>query len=714
MANNTLLASDYFASGSLAAGWSTLSFGLAALIGGSSGAYYAEPPNTTTAGAQMWGALSWPNDQISEVTIHAVPSSVSNVIVPFVRWQSTTVITGYALDISSSSYTLYKYINGASTTLISGSVTVSAGDVWSLVAAGSCLIVYQNQKMVNFVYDSAVSSGTPGFWISDTSPTTHAQISSWRGYSMQQQDGIWTKKQIVLPVTPSLDLPSGSVGELGPQNPSIIYEGNSQLGFSGNVYKMWFTSVGDGNTTGSIGYAESQDLYNWTRKATNVLSASGVGWTPFVIKSGGTYYLFDGGGTVQLYTSSDGISWALNNSSLFTKTNLVYFAPLIDIAGTWYAFYSDFSGYPPVTGYATASALTGPWTDGGNIASLNGLYGIQKIWQINGTYYAWGQSVNPNAQSTKPGIDPGEGLRMQSASITSGWTNPVNSIHHDSQVCGVNGVDSSCVPGALLDLNGKAAMIYQVNQDDAIATTKSIFQLAIATAPTSVENLVLYGEDAVQQTATDSFARSAGSLGANWTTPTSAGSLKIASSGIVEASATATNSIAFYNAASFGTAQYSEIVVPVLSASGNYVSPLVYAQSSGVNGYYALIQGPTGTKATVVIRKVVNGTATAIGPTVAFTPNTSNKYRLMVYQGSDGFNVLSFFQGGYLVAQVQDYSNAFTSGSPGIFISAGTLADAQISSWAGGNANVIPNYPSGSSWMQANRDFINKRGILGN
>jgi len=53
-------------------------------------------------------------------------------------------------------------------------------------------------------------------------------------------------------------------------------------------------------------------------------------------------------------------------------------------------------------------------------------------------------------------------------------------------------------------------------------------------------------------------------------------------------------------------------------------------------------------------------------------------------------NVLTLFQNGFQVLQVEDEANLLTSGSPGFAMYRGTLANAQVSAWDGGNAGVIP------------------------
>jgi hypothetical protein len=82
-----------------------------------------------------------------------------------------------------------------------------------------------------------------------------------------------------------------------------------------------------------------------------------------------------------------------------------------------------------------------------------------------------------------------------------------------------------------------------------------------------------------------------------------------------------------------------------------------------------------------------------IGPAAPSTIQIGDVIRLGVSIGSDGFPSLALYQNGWSILQVEDYSNQFTSGNPGMSLEAGTaVTNAQVSLWSGGNANVIPAY----------------------
>ena len=111
---------------------------------------------------------------------------------------------------------------------------MAASDVWALCAAGSCISVYQNYKRIFYYYDTTYTSGIPGFAQYDGTNITHSQISSWRGYSAVQQDGIWQKQGVTIAPL-SGELPIGVQ-----PSATVLYEGNAQI-LSGTVFKMWFS-----------------------------------------------------------------------------------------------------------------------------------------------------------------------------------------------------------------------------------------------------------------------------------------------------------------------------------------------------------------------------------------------------------------------------------------------------------------------------------------
>jgi hypothetical protein len=682
MANNQLLASDNFASGSLAAGWSAI-FGQSTTQIVNVPPMVAEPNALSTSAGQQWTGLTWPKDHASEVTVNALTTEAGNSIIALnVRMQSGAN-SGYQVNIqnqnSVSNAVIYRLDAGVATAIsTTGTVTAAvAGDVLTFQAAGSCLSVYQNGKQIVFAYDTNYISGTPGFGLYSTVNVAHCRVSSWRGYSAVQQDGIWQKQGIVIPAIAADIIGSG---ELGPQNPSIIFEGNAQL-LSGNVFKMWFANGSQ------IGYAESTDGIAWTRRTPNVITTFGV--APSVIKVGATYHLYDSqvGQTVHHWTSSDGITWTLQSANVFSRANTVYFSVVAIINGTWNALYTDENNaaFPLTTRLATSSdGVT--WTDYGSNPVASNFWGVVQVFNVNGTYYAWGQTVNPNAmETTKPGIDPGSGLRMQTTDFIT-WTNPVHSLSYSQIFEGVNEPDGGAFVSFPVNVGGKAYMYYSAGPDDAIQTTKSILQIALAIGPAPIASIVTAKEDGVQQVATDSFASGLG----NWTTPTGQNAVQIVG-GVAEGTTIGANNFAVYTGPSSptGNNQYSEITIAALTGV-SFIIPAVLMSTTAATCYSGVVKGPAGSlgSTSVSIQRLIAGVNLTLVSAIPATPTVGDVWRLVSTALTGVGTVLSLYQNGYLVAQVTDTTtSALTSGQPGFLLNPTTsLVNATISLWAGGTA----------------------------
>jgi hypothetical protein len=708
MANNTLLASDSFASGSLAAGWSVIPTNSFSQITGSP--FVAEPPSTAASGSrQMWTGLAFPNDQTSEITINAITSESGTQAELWVRVQSGSY-SGYLVTITNGTVGLFRMDSGVATGLGSAqSVTLAAGDIFSLTIAGSAIVVYQNYKQVHRFMDATYTSGAPGFGATSTVNVTHVKVGSWRGYNAIQQDGIWQKQAILNGLAPlSGDFATGSGGI---SNSSPLYDVNPQLispDASGKVYKMWFSAGAPGAETNCY-YAESTDLINWTRSGTTVVANFGA---PFVIKNGSTYYLYAqptgamGSGNFALYTSTTGApnSFTQVSANVFGKgtagqwdDNIIwYLQPVAIINGTWYFLYSAGTNLATTRlslGLATSPdgivltrEPTNPVLQGGGGSSVVNSCALANV---NGTYYMWMFGNVIGQGSANPSLNPGEGVRYSTTNFKN-WVGPVHSVHRTQINEGVNFVGGQSYPNSIFTVGNQTYMIIQCAVND--GGLRSEYQLSLATAPATIAQIVTQNEDAVQQVATDPFTRSPGTLGSNWTTPTGGSAAQIVSPNYVEATVLGTAAYAAYTGASFNADQYSDITIQSLFSVNSNLNAMVRMSTSSLTGYLLNIVGPLNSATFVKVYKLVSGSFTQLGDSagVQITAQVGDVFRLHVVG-----NVLSVFQNGFMILQLQDVNNTITSGSPGFRMVDGTdLTRAQISAWAGGNANVIPTYPS--------------------
>jgi hypothetical protein len=701
--NNQLLASDNFVSGSLAAGWSPLpGLAKAQVVVGSPNV--TEPNVVGTGAGQIWTGITWPNDQISEVTIQNLSNAnASNTVGLAVRFNSV-VQSGYLAILNglSGNLIVFKDVAGSVTQLgstVTG-LTFAAGDVVSFQAAGAGLTVYKNGQRIYFLYDTTFTSGSPGFDQNSGVSVSASQVSAWRGYSAVQQDGIWQKQGITIaPVVGDL---SNTTPGVGIQCWNIFQDTNAQI-LSGTVFKTWIVSDWSNDVQSSMFYAESTDGINWTRRPTAVLAGVTNG---SVFKVGSTYYMYgqasgaSGSGNMLVYTSSDGISWAQQTpSQVLSKGtggqwDAGSFYNIISVAivgGTWYGFYNAANGGPFSTGLATSTDGIN-WTKFGSSPVIQSALTGSALANVGGTWYMWCTANQPGQGGTS--LDPFEMVRYSSTNLTT-WTFSAHSMHMSQLYESVNALTGGLTCGAILDVGGKAYQYTNSSQGDSSAP--QVGQIGLAIAPVSISSVVLFGEDAAQQIAADGFTSGIGDLSSNWVTPTGSTKLQIVAGNSCEGTVLATSCFMAYAGASFSPNHYSEVVLKTLSDSGQFISPAVRMQIGAKSWYAINLQGPVGTlNASLSIARQVAGVSTQLGPAHNITPQIGDVYRISVFNGSDGFPVLSVFQNGFLILQATDYgSSALSTGFPGMGIFASTsLANAQLSSWAGGNANVIPAYPS--------------------
>lgn len=695
MANNTLVASDGFvrANGALGANWTALP----TFAGGQIVSNQVEPTATSTNCGQFWNANVFPNDQTSEVTIGTGFISEAGSVLTLIVRSSAGVATWYQAAITNSTAQISKVIAGSPTTLgaLASGLTIASGNVWALTAVGACITLYQNYKRIAYFYDGAIASGAPGFAESSTVGITHVTVSSWRGYNPIQQDGIWQKQGITIPATTADLTPNGSAVFGVYQNTAILHEGNAQL-LSGVVYKTWFTSGPPGSV--NIFYAESLDGISWTRSVSPVLAAF---TNPTIFKNGSTYNMYvqqQFPGNIFLFQSTDGINWAQISSTVLVSgtagqwdSNGLFLLSVVGIiGGTWTGLYTgsstaNFSLYK--LGLATSpDGIT--WTKSGSNPVLSNAVNSTAVVKVGSLYYGWfGGNQVGQGNASAPNQDPQDAVRYSSPDLIT-WTPSSPSLHHSQFFEGLNGNTGTCVPTAIININGKAYMYSISSPGDAIAP--QIYQVGLAIAPVTIAQLITQPETALSSVAVDLFQRADGGLGANWTTITGQNPLQIVSH-VVESTVVSTASAGAYTGAVFGNDQFCQVTIGALGVNGFCVL-FVRGITSAATWYQLNVVGPVASLNTtqIAIFKSIAGATTQIGPFFSVTPQIGDVFTLSVIG-----NVLTAYQNGYIIGQVEDVNNSILSGSPGVQLDTigGVLSGASITAFAGGNANVIPVYP---------------------
>jgi hypothetical protein len=137
-----------------------------------------------------WNALTWPNDQWSQITAAATSSTAD--IGPELRMNTSGIVTCYRMQWggvnlgSSGSALIRKGSAGTFSTLTTMTgLTVSLGDSLLGVNNGSELLLYYNGICIGPASDISVTSGAAGFEMFGDAVSGNAQISAWSGGSFQ-------------------------------------------------------------------------------------------------------------------------------------------------------------------------------------------------------------------------------------------------------------------------------------------------------------------------------------------------------------------------------------------------------------------------------------------------------------------------------------------------------------------------------------------------
>jgi hypothetical protein len=137
-----------------------------------------------------WNALTWANDQWSQITFGTLAAS-GGFVGPEMRMNESGAITTYRLNRggatgTSQNATIQKLVSGTDTVLttISG-LTVNVGDKFLGVVNGSNIYLYWNGFLIGSATDSSIASGAAGLEMFDNSVVSNAAISAWSGGSFQ-------------------------------------------------------------------------------------------------------------------------------------------------------------------------------------------------------------------------------------------------------------------------------------------------------------------------------------------------------------------------------------------------------------------------------------------------------------------------------------------------------------------------------------------------
>lgn len=301
-------------------------------------------------------------------------------------------------------------------------------------------------------------------------------------------DSVWHRLGVVL---------ADTVGQVQLAESSVLFEGSPQiLTGAGTVFKIWYTYV-DGSGNPQVGYAESLEGVVWHRYTSNPVIAGHCRGS--IVKNGSTYVYYGTNGfvgSVDQYTSSDGISWTLAHSAVITAGSAgqynesgVFNSWVIIEGGTWKMLLDGLSTkYGFSIGLWTSSdGFT--WSANANnpvLPSLSGAF----FTKVGSTYWCWGHSSKNTA------FLPTDGYRESSSDLIHWSPLPYNSTF--PRVTADEGVDSVLGQTADLDLieaNGRTYLFYTATKNGnggAGAVIKgAIYNSTIANLVTTNENATL-------------------------------------------------------------------------------------------------------------------------------------------------------------------------------------------------------------------------------
>ena len=291
-----------------------------------------------------------------------------------------------------------------------------------------------------------------------------------------------------------------------PGQPTVLYEGNSQLGFSGNVFKIWYCNGNTGGTTGTY-YAEWNGT-TLTESPSNPIVAS-YGFGPKVFKHGTTYYLYAqtswAATAIAVLTSPDGVTWTLQNASAITPDSgydscnqMGVIGP--DGNGKFWGYYDDVvSGTSFDCGRAQSTDLI-HWTQDGVItpALSTGTLASGATWngsgnltfaQVGGTYYAWSQTTVQDAPWVAVWDTPSDILRWSAPAPSGPWTPNGNLTYYRTLSNEGIGLSTAvafgqCADPSIVAANGNVYIFYTATPDGRATTgTSRTFDINYAVVP---------------------------------------------------------------------------------------------------------------------------------------------------------------------------------------------------------------------------------------
>ena len=140
--------------------------------------------STSFSSRMVWNGDSWPSNQYSIITIAAF--SPTSTVCARTQSNSSTTTAYQACANGNGSWFIQGSLAGGTTAInfavaSPGSASFALNDTITLVAANSVLAFYHNSTLVQTVYDSMFTGGSPGIGLFDSGTAANAKSSLFQG-----------------------------------------------------------------------------------------------------------------------------------------------------------------------------------------------------------------------------------------------------------------------------------------------------------------------------------------------------------------------------------------------------------------------------------------------------------------------------------------------------------------------------------------------------
>lgn len=531
---------------------------------------------------------------------------------------------------------------------------------------------------------------------------------------------IWTPKGTVI----------GTANSSLTGQPNVLYEGSAKI-LSGTVFKMWYTNGSTGGAGAGVYYAESTDGLSWTQFGSNPVIA-GQGFS-HIWKQGSTYYMYSStapfiaASNINVYTSSDGVTWTLANANAITaslawETPGVFQLQVIEVDsnGTWWGYYTGGTFFTmglatSIDGINWTKSLNNPIPNAGE---ANNAYGVVAGKITGWTALAMGVNLTPSNLSSSVGLlfANAPGGPWTETTYPGFYATLQNELIAHT---GGTAFDSQLGDPAIVQANGNTYIYYSVGF---VGSDLFVINCAVATGMTLAQvvqtsqgvvnvpipfNLGLNCVSLASDNATRANANPLGST-SPWTSNILTTPAQLLSNEI-EASGASAESSSFYNGIQWNADQWSQITASACTSAYVGVQLRVSqsnpgTETAGYSVYRLYWNGTLGTSGTWTIDKYVNSVYTSLA-TGSLTLHVGD-----TLTGSIIGSTLSFYWNGFLVDVITDSSN--TVGAPGFMMVSGSggAGTSAISAWSGGTFQNTPSLSpaSGGSdlwFLQENLQF---------